>query len=304
MSDVIHVEGVHKWYGDNHAVNGVSLHVREGEIFGILGPNGAGKTTMVEMMEGLRKRDDGLIQILGMDPDQDPYELRERIGVQFQSTSIQPRMKVGEAIRLFSSLYRKKTDTGRLIRALGLTDRLNAAFEDLSGGWKQRVTLVLATIHDPDLIFLDEPSTGLDPRARRELWDLILSMRDSGKTVVLTTHYMEEAERLCDRVAMFRKGQLVALDTPKELIRKQAGNRRLTFESPGADSGRILRLPGVDRVEQEGELVRVYATSLQQVARSLFNLAEQEGWTIEGFRFESGTLDDLFVSMAVDREGV
>ncbi|WP_018131394.1 ABC transporter ATP-binding protein [Effusibacillus pohliae] len=295
MSVAIVIEDLHKRYKDNHAVRGVSFTVEKGEIFGIVGPNGAGKTTTIEIMEGLRKRDSGTVRILGLDPDRDAYELRQRIGVQFQSTSIQERMKVGEAIRLFASFYRQRGDVERIVETLGLKDRLHAQFKDLSGGWKQRVTLALATIHDPEIVFLDEPSTGLDPQARREMWDLIRQLRNQGKTIVVTTHYMEEAERLCDRVAMFNKGKLAALDTPKRLVAQLAAANYLTFESAAADPDVIRLLPGVERVERDNLTVRVYSSNLQHTSMHLFQTAEQQNWQLEAFRFEVGSLDDIFV---------
>ncbi len=297
MPNAIVVEGLHKRYGDNHAVRGVSFAIEKGEIFGIVGPNGAGKTTTIEIMEGLRKRDEGIVQILGLDPDRDGQELKQQIGVQFQSTSIQGKMKVREAVELFSSFYRKRGNVERLINMLGLTNRLNEQFENLSGGWKQRVTLALAAIHDPEIIFLDEPSTGLDPQARRELWELIRILREEGKTIVVTTHYMEEAEKLCDRVAMFNKGQLAALDTPKRLVTQLAAANFLSFESSDADVRLIRGLPGVERVEQLDETIHVHSTSLQKASLHLFQLAEEMDWQIQAFRFEVGSLDDLFVEL-------
>lgn len=326
MSKAIVVDSLHKRYPNNHAVRGVSFHVEQGEIFGIVGPNGAGKTTTIEIMEGLRKRDSGLVQILGLDPDQEPRELRQRIGVQFQSTSIQERMKVKEAISLFASFYRKSGNVDHIVHSLGLEGSLNKQFKDLSGGWKQRLTLALAVIHDPEIVFLDEPSTGLDPQARRELWDLILKLRDDGKTIVLTTHYMEEAERLCDRVAMFNHGEVVALDSPKRLVTALAGANFLSFDSEAADVAIIERLPGVERVERIGGTVgagqesgvegvgqesnvgrvdgtiHVYSSSLQTTSMHLFLAAEEHGWQMSAFRFEVGSLDDLFVHL-VEREG-
>jgi ABC-2 type transport system ATP-binding protein len=239
------IENLHKRYKDNYAVRGVSFDVEQGEIFGIVGPNGAGKTTTIEIMEGLRKRDSGVVQILGLDPDKNPLELRQRIGVQFQTTAIQERMKVREAIWLFKSFYRRSGDVNKIIERLGLGGVLDKQFKDLSGGWKQRLTLALAVLHDPDIVFLDEPSTGLDPQARRELWDLILQLREDGKTIVLTTHYMEEAERLCDRVAMFNRGEVVALDSPKRLVTRLAATNYLSFESDTADVAQIRMLLGV-----------------------------------------------------------
>ncbi|MEW9033972.1 MAG: ABC transporter ATP-binding protein [Planifilum fimeticola] len=297
MEPAIVAEHLHKRYPDAYAVRDVSFSVKPGEIFGILGPNGAGKTTTVEMLEGLRKRDSGTIRILGLDPDEHPYELRERIGIQFQSTSVHEQMKVKEALRLFASFYRKKGDVDRIVDALGLKPRLDIPFGRLSGGWKQRVTLALATIHDPEIVFLDEPSTGLDPQARRELWELILKLRDEGKTIVLTTHYMEEAERLCDRVAMFHQGRVLSIDTPQRLVATWGKVRHLRFESPEADEQPLLSLPGVTKVEREDRTFRIYARDLQAASLQLFQLADREGWKIEAFRFETGNLDDLFVSL-------
>ena len=297
MSTAISIENLHKRYKNKHAVRGVSFNVKQGEIFGILGPNGAGKTTTIEMMEGLRKRDSGSIQILGLDPEKNSFELRQRIGIQFQSTSIQEKLKVKEAITLFASFYPNQADVAHIVKSLGLEPYLNKYFKDLSGGWKQRLTLALAAIHDPDIIFLDEPSTGLDPQSRRELWDLILQFRDSGKTIVLTTHYMEEAERLCDRVAMFNNGQIIALDTPKNLVTRFAAASFVSFESDNTDIRVIRTLPGVERVEQAGNTIKVYSNSLQHTSLHLFQCAESHHWKIEAFRFEVGNLDDLFVQL-------
>lgn len=297
MEPAIVAEHLHKRYPNVYAVEDVSFSVEAGEIFGILGPNGAGKTTTVEMLEGLRKRDSGTIRILGLDPDEHPFELRERIGIQFQSTSINDRMKVKEALRLFASFYRKKGDIDRIVDALGLKPYLNVPFEQLSGGWKQRVTLALATIHDPEIVFLDEPSTGLDPHARRELWELILKLRNEGKTIVLTTHYMEEAERLCDRVAMFHQGRILGIDTPQRLVATWGKVKYLRFESPEADEEKLLSLPGVTRVERDDRVFQVFVQDLQTASLQVFQLADREGWSIESFRFETGNLEDLFVSL-------
>lgn len=298
MSIAIQVENLHKHYKHNHAVRGVSFTVEQGEIFGIVGPNGAGKTTTIEIMEGLRKKDAGKITILGMDPEREPYRLRQKIGIQFQSTSIQERMKVQEAIKLFASFYEKKGDIPTIVERLGLNDFMNTQFGNLSGGWKQRVTLALATIHDPEIIFLDEPSTGLDPGARREMWALIRDFQEQGKTIVVTTHYMEEAEQLCDRVAMFKEGQLAALDTPKMLVNQFLVTNYLTFISDDADEQLLQTLFGVKQVERINETIRIQTHTLQETTLQLFQLAQEKDWKIEAFRFEVGSLDDLFVQMA------
>ncbi|MCS1350074.1 ABC transporter ATP-binding protein [Mechercharimyces sp. CAU 1602] len=302
MGSVIKVTNLHKRYKEHYAVRGVSFEVEKGEIFGILGPNGAGKTTTIEMLEGLRPRDEGEIEILGIDPDQDPYGLRQLIGIQFQSTSIQDRMKVGEALRLFASFYKRKADMDHIVEKLGLKEYLNNSFESLSGGWKQRLTLALALLHDPDIVFLDEPSTGLDPKARRDLWNLILEVKGRGKTIVLTTHYMEEAEQLCDRIAMFRHGELVALDTPMELKKQLTASQVLMFSSREAEESMIVPLPSVEKVEVEEMDYKVYSDNLQQTTLHLLQQAEREGWKIEGLRFAQATLDDLFLDIEAEEE--
>lgn len=298
METAIEIRDLHKKYKSNHAVKGVTFSVQQGEIFGILGPNGAGKTTTLEILEGLRKPSSGEVRVLGLNPQTKGRELRERIGIQFQSTSIQERMRVGEALQLFSSLYHKRGNVERLVETLGLKSYLNTSFKDLSGGWKQRLTLALAALHGPEILFLDEPSTGLDPQARREIWKLINQFREEGMTVVLTTHYMEEAEKLCDRVAMFQKGMIAALDTPKRLVAAFTSAHYVSFESAQADPVLLRALTGVERVETEGETVRVYTPTLQETSLELFLLAKERQWTIGAFQFEVGTLDDLFVNLA------
>lgn len=298
MSIAIKVENLHKLYKNKYAVQGVSFSVKKGEIFGIVGPNGAGKTTTIEILEGLRKKDDGKISILGLDPEKKPYELRQKIGIQFQSTSIQERMKVKEAIHLFSSFYEKNGDIPTIIEKLGLNAFMDTQFTNLSGGWKQRLTLALAILHDPEIIFLDEPSTGLDPGARRDMWSLIRSLQQEGKTIVVTTHYMEEAEQLCDRVAMFKDGQIVALDTPKHLVNQFLMSSYLTFISDDADQDLLRKMTGVHHVSCTNETIKIQTDNLQETSLELFQLAKEKGWKIDNFRFEAGSLDDLFVQMA------
>jgi len=217
MGTAIEVASLHKFYGPVRAVDGISFTVEEGEIFGMVGPNGAGKTTTIECVEGLRRPDRGTVRVLGLDPQRDGYELRRRIGVQLQEASLPPRLTVWEALDLFGSFYSRRVDGKALLEQLGLADKRNAAFEKLSGGQKQRLFIALALINDPELVFLDELTTGLDPQARRAMWDLVRGIRERGKTIFLTTHFMEEAERLCDRVAIIDRGKIVALDTPARL---------------------------------------------------------------------------------------
>src|SRR5271163_3146573 len=235
---VIQVSGIRKTYGSTVAVDEVSFEVNDGEIFGLIGPNGAGKTTTMECIEGLRTRDRGTISVLGLDPFRDVYKLQERIGVQLQQAQLQKRIKVWEAVDLWASLYRKKTVDGeRLLEQLGLADKRNAWFMNLSGGQKQRLFIALALINDPEVVFLDELTTGLDPQARRAIWDLVRGIRERGKTVFLTTHLMEEAERLCDRVAIIEHGKIIDIGSPDELVRRHCPARSvvLAADDPRAE---------------------------------------------------------------------
>src|SRR3954467_4899657 len=215
---VVQVSAIRKTYGRPAAVDEVSFDVREGEIFGLIGPNGAGKTTTMECVEGLRAPDRGDISVLGLNPTRDVYRLQERVGVQLQEAQLQKRIKVREAVGLWAALYRRPIDASRLIDQLGLRDKQNAWFMTLSGGQKQRLFIVLALINDPEVVFLDELTTGLDPQARRAIWELVRGIRARGKTVFLTTHLREEAEGLCDRVAIIEHGRIVDLDTPQRLV--------------------------------------------------------------------------------------
>src|SRR5207253_6268395 len=228
----------------------VSFEVNDGEIFGLIGPNGAGKTTTMECIEGLRTPDRGSISVLGLDPFRQVYALQERIGVQLQQAHLQKRIKVWEAVDLWASLYRRRAvDGDRLLEQLGLGDKRDAWFMTLSGGQKQRLFIALALINDPDVVFLDELTTGLDPQARRAIWELIRGIRERGKTVFLTTHLMEEAERLCDRVAIIEHGRIIDIDTPEGLIKRHCPERTviLVTENPGAEEW-FQTIPGVDAV--------------------------------------------------------
>jgi ABC-2 type transport system ATP-binding protein len=215
---VIEINGLSKGYGGGKAVDGVSLRVEHGEIFGIAGPNGAGKTTIVECASGLRRRDGGTLRVLGLDPQNDRRELLQRIGVQLQEAALPDAIRVGEALRMYASFYDKPADWRKLMDEWGLTDKRNAAFASLSGGWKQRLFIALALVGNPEVVFLDELTTGLDPSARRMTWGLIRDMRERGVTVVLVTHFMDEAEALCDRIAIVDRGRVVAEGGPRELI--------------------------------------------------------------------------------------
>src|SRR5690554_3555353 len=234
---VITVSGLLKSYGEKVAVRDVSFEVRRGEIFGILGPNGAGKTTSVECLSGLRQPDDGVIRVLGLDPSRDGAILRERVGVQLQEGELHPKILVREALELFASFYATPADGTALARKLGLGEKLDAQYRHLSGGQKQRLSVALALIGNPEIAILDELTTGLDPQARREVWDLIESVRDSGVTIVLVTHFMDEAERLCDRIALIADGTVIATDTPAGLAASARGGQVLRFRTT-TDDGR------------------------------------------------------------------
>jgi ABC-2 type transport system ATP-binding protein len=247
MPSVIQVSKVRKTYGSMVAVDEVSFEVEDGEIFGLIGPNGAGKTTTMECIEGLRKPDRGTIAVLGLDPVRDVYKLQDRIGVQLQEAQLQKRIKVWEAVDLWASLYKKKASDGeRLLEQLGLVEKRNAWFMTLSGGQKQRLFIALALINDPEVVFLDELTTGLDPQSRRAIWDLVRGIRERGKTVFLTTHLMEEAERLCDRVAIIEHGRIVDVGTPKALVQRHCpeGAVVLATDYPNAEE-HFRRIPGV-----------------------------------------------------------
>src|SRR6516165_9797666 len=248
MRPVIEVSGVRKAYGATVAVAEASFEVREGEIFGLIGPNGAGKTTTMECIEGLRQPDRGTIAVLGLDPFRQVYKLQERIGVQLQQAQLQKRIKVWEAVDLWASLYRKPAiDADDLLEQLGLSDKRRAWFMNLSGGQKQRLFIALALINDPEVVFLDELTTGLDPQSRRAIWDLVRGIRERGKTVFLTTHLMEEAERLCDRAAIIEHGRIIDIDRPESLVNRHCPERTVVLATDNAIAEKCFRaIPGVE----------------------------------------------------------
>ena len=298
MAQAIEVSDLRKYYGSVRAVDGITFEVQEGEIFGMVGPNGAGKTTAIECIEGLRRPDGGGATVLGMDPQRDGYELRERIGVQLQEASLPNRIKVWEALDLFAAFYRRSVDWPPLLEQLGLAEKRNGSFAKLSGGQKQRLFIALALLNDPDLVFLDELTTGLDPQARRAMWDLVRSIRERGKTVFLTTHFMEEAERLCDRVAIMDQGRIVALDTPENLIHSLGVEDRVVFGVTNGhfDEEPLRAVPGVTRVEQDGERVVVYGQGERFVGR-VVNGLESAGIRFRNLRTEQPTLEDVFLAL-------
>jgi ABC-2 type transport system ATP-binding protein len=294
---VIQVEHLLKAYGPVVAVNDLHFEIYAGEIFGMVGPNGAGKTTTIECIEGLRRPDAGRLRVLGLDPQQDGYALRSRIGAQLQESALPDRLQVWEALDLFASFYPRTIDGDALLEQLGLADKRRTAFAKLSGGQKQRLSIALALINDPELVFFDELTTGLDPQARRAMWDLVRDIRDKGKTVFLTTHFMEEAERLCDRVAIIDHGRLVALDTPENLIRGLGAENRVVFSVEGAFALESLQsLARVTRVERVGERIIVYGQGDQLVA-SVVNTLTTGGVRFRDLRTEQPTLEDVFLTL-------
>ncbi len=298
---VISVSRLGKRYGSTIAVDDVSLDVYEGEIFGLIGPNGAGKTTTMECVEGLRKPDRGDISVLGLDPRKDALALQRKIGVQHQEAQLQKRIKVWEAVDLWSTLYPRVIDTDELLELLGLEAKRNAWFMTLSGGQKQRLFIALALIHDPDLVFLDELTTGLDPQARRAIWGLVTGMRDRGKTVFMTTHLMEEAERLCDRVAIIEHGRVIEVGTPAELVEKHCPERAVVFTSDGNHvAERLGELPAAYAVTSVGTTHTV-AGEGDDFVTHVINVIAREGIKVRGFRTEIPTLEDVFLKLTGHR---
>jgi ABC-2 type transport system ATP-binding protein len=300
MDTIVKVEGLRKTYGDTVAVDEVSFEVHEGEIFGMVGPNGAGKTTTIECLEGLRKPDQGTIRVLGVDPQQDSHTLREHTGMQLQQSNLPDRMKVWEALDLYSSFYPNAADWKVLLAQLGLEEKRNAPFAKLSGGQKQRLFIALALLPDPQLVFLDELTTGLDPQARHAIWDLVRDVRSKGKTILLTTHYMEEAERLCDRVAILDHGRIVALDTPAELIRSLAAEERVVFSVDHTlPSAFEKAINDVGRIEVQGERVIVHGKNGRKVplVSEVVNLLSGQGIQFSDLRTEQPTLEDVFLKL-------
>jgi ABC-2 type transport system ATP-binding protein len=298
MRPVIQVSGVRKSYGRTVAVDEVSFEVNEGEIFGLIGPNGAGKTTTLECIEGLRTPDRGKISVLGLDPFRDVYKLQDRIGVQLQQAQLQKRIKVWEAVDLWAALYRKKTIDGeRLLEQLGLTDKRNAWFMNLSGGQKQRLFIALALINDPEVVFLDELTTGLDPQSRRAIWELVRGIGERGKTVFLTTHLMEEAERLCDRVAIIERGRIIDMNTPERLVAQHCPERTviLATHDPAAEE-RLRAIPQVDEVSCAEQRYTIRGRGEDLVTEVIHCLSENR-IRVTDFRTILPNLEDVFIKI-------
>jgi ABC-2 type transport system ATP-binding protein len=292
------VQHVVKTYGHLAAVNDVSLSIHEGEIFGIIGPNGAGKTTTVECISGLRAPDSGSISVYGLSPQKDRNRIREFVGVQLQESALPPRIKAGEAVRLFASFYSKPLDPDQLLQSLGIKQIANSSFKSLSGGQKQRLSIALALVGNPRLAILDELTTGLDPEARRETWNLIERMRDRDVTVILVTHFMDEAEKLCDRLALINHGTVMTLDTPEAIAATAGGSRVRFVPSQPVDEQTLRAVPGVNEIERKERYVTVTGTG--DLAGSLINALAATGVRVSDVEARAGNLEDAFIKLTKD----
>ena len=298
MNAAVEVQSLTKKYGDLVAVDNVSFAIEKGEIFGLLGPNGAGKTTTVEIIEGLRKPDSGSVTVMGIDALKDSNSIKEIIGVQLQSTTIYDEIRVEEAISLFGSYYQKSIPTPQILDEVTLNDKRDSRVDTLSGGQKQRLALGLALVNDPQVLFLDEPTTGLDPQARRNVWDIIDRLKGRGKTVVLTTHYMEEAEQLAGRVGIIDHGKIIALDTPRNLIDRQNLESAVEVVSPDGDAEDKLRgLPGISRITRDGRTYLLHTTEALSLQREIMRLADQNHLRIDSVSVRRATLEDVFLAL-------
>jgi ABC-2 type transport system ATP-binding protein len=294
---VIEVSDLRKSYGGRAVVDGVSFTVEEGEIFGVLGPNGAGKTTTVECVEGLRVPDAGRIRVTGLDPVTEHRATREVLGAQLQQSEVQAKLTVREALELYAAFYPNPSDWRPLAERLGLTPKLGTRFGKLSGGQKQRLFIALALIGNPRVVVLDELTTGLDPRARRDTWELIEDIRERGVTVLLVTHFMEEAQRLCDRIAVIDQGRIAALDTPAGLIRRSAGATVISFTpSEPLDDRDLNALPALVSVEQHGD-GRITLAGTDETVNAVITLLARTHVTAHQLRVTDATLDDAFLDL-------
>jgi len=295
---ILQVENLEKRYEDVHAVRGVSFSVDEGEVFGLLGPNGAGKTSTIEVLEGLRVPDGGRVSVCGLDPQRNPNELKQEIGAALQSTSLPDKIRVFEALRLFASFYRRKRGPEELLKRFGLEEKRSAFYNQLSGGQKQRLALAIALLNDPKVLFLDEPTAGLDPQVRREIYDIIEELKREKKTIVLTTHYIEEAERLCDRVAIVDHGKVIAEGTPRELKARSANTTRIEvrLSKPAADGA----LRGLDGVMDARELDGGYVLHCQRTAPAIVSLVkhlESQNNELVSLEIATPSLEDVFIEL-------
>ena len=295
---VIRVRGLVKRYGEVHAVDGIDFEVARGEVFGLLGPNGAGKTTTVEILEGLRTPDGGEATVLGVDVAKAADSLKSRIGVSLQTAALYPKLTVVELIDLFRSFYAHSRPTAELIAALELGERSNAQTRELSGGQRQRLAVALALVNDPELVFLDEPTTGLDPAARRSLWDLVRDLKAAGRSVLLTTHYMEEAEVLCDRLAIMDHGKILEMGTVNQLISKHFHERAVHLDRvDGLGEPELAALPAVSSVKHDADEILLYTSDVAATIGALLELAEARGVEPQNLGVRRASLEDVFLDL-------
>jgi ABC-2 type transport system ATP-binding protein len=298
MDAAIEVQGLRKVYGDTPAVDGVSFHVSRGEVFGLLGPNGAGKTTTVECLLGLRRADAGTVRLLGDARGGEAPAIRARLGIQLQTTGLLGQLSVREQVDLFARLFPRSLPAAQVLERVGLSDRARVLTKRLSGGQKQRLAVALALVSDPDLVFLDEPTTGLDPQARRGVWEVIGSLRSRGKSVLLTTHYMEEAEQLCDRIAVIDHGSIIELDSPQALIRKHFREQAIEFQPRApVERSALQAIAAVSQALFENGGVTLFTADVPSTMAGLFDLVSREGLALDDITVRRATLEDVFLKL-------
>jgi len=295
---VIRVEGLKKFYGETRAVDGVGFEVRGGTVFGLLGPNGAGKTTTVEVLEGLRTPDAGDVHVLGVDVVAHPDQLKPRIGVSLQTAALYPRLTVVEVLDLFRSFYGHGRPTDELVELMDLGEKRSTRTQNLSGGQRQRLSVALALVNDPELVFLDEPTTGMDPAARRALWDIVLGLKAEGRSILLTTHYMEEAEVLCDRIAIMDHGRILEEGTVEDLVSRRFKERAVRFDTIDALSDvKLSAMPGVTSVKHEDGAVLLYTSDVPATIGAVLDAAEVAGVEPANLAVRRATLEDVFLDL-------
>lgn len=299
MDTVVMVKNLTKKYGHLIAVNDVCFSIEKGEVFGLLGPNGAGKTTTVEMIEGLRKPDSGSIEVCGIDALKEPGRIKEIIGVQLQSTTLYDKIRVKEAVELFGSYYQKSIPSSEILNEVSLTEKKDSFVSTLSGGLKQRLAMALALVNDPKVLFLDEPTTGLDPQARRNVWGIIEDLKGREKTIILTTHYMEEAEQLCQRVGIIDQGKIIAMDSPKNLIVNSGLESTVEFHSVPEESDKMLQmLASIGKIiRQDNNRFVLYTKEATRVLQEITRICGESGINLKNLTVREASLEDVFLSL-------